>query len=67
MAERPRMTLNLVVREILAHAESDDQTLTEGHRKLLQAGATLVAAVHDGMSNPERVKRVREALEIIDC
>lgn len=63
----PRMTLNLVVREILAHVDSDDCTLDGEARKLLRAGASLVAAAFDRMSNPERVKRVREALEILDC
>jgi len=64
---QPRQTLNLVVREIMAHAKVGDRVLGEGFRVLLRGAAALVAAAYDGGSNPERVERVRAALEVIDC
>ena len=67
VGERPRMTLNLVVREIMAHANDEHNKLfEEQHRQILRGAASLVAAVCDGMSNDQRVRRARRAVRIIN-
>jgi len=63
----PQMSLNLVARELKAHIKQLMGQKVSGDKTnkimMLQGALTLVCAVYDGMTNEDRVAKVKSALE----